>query len=165
MKDWLKNLKLNENNISVAVGVIVIVVVGLVLFRYIRNVNKPTGQVSDKAAATEVVSLDYTIQAGDSLWKIAQDKYGSGFKWTEIYTQNKTIIGNNPNLIYPSTKITLPKIESVVQNYTVIRGDNLWNISLRFCGTGFAYPALAQANAIANPRLITPGQVLQIRCK
>ena len=31
----------------------------------------------------------YTVEKGDSLWKIAKENLGSGLKWTEIYEANK----------------------------------------------------------------------------
>ncbi len=43
------------------------------------------------------------------------------------------------------------------QSYTVQPGDNLYRIGLKF---GVAWPRLAEANNLANPRLIFPGQVL-----
>jgi LysM repeat protein len=41
----------------------------------------------------------YTVQAGDSLWSIAQKLYGTGFKWSELYELNKDIIKNS-RIIY-----------------------------------------------------------------
>jgi LysM repeat protein len=44
-------------------------------------------------------------------------------------------------------------------SYTVQPGDNLYRIGLKY---GVAWPRLAEANNLANPRLIFPGQVLCI---
>jgi LysM repeat protein len=41
----------------------------------------------------------YTVQAGDSLWSIAQKFYGTGTKWGELYELNKDII-KDPRLIF-----------------------------------------------------------------
>jgi nucleoid-associated protein YgaU len=41
----------------------------------------------------------YTVQAGDSLWSIAQKFYGTGSKWGELYELNKDII-KDPRLIF-----------------------------------------------------------------
>lgn len=45
------------------------------------------------------------------------------------------------------------------KNYTVKRGDNLWQIAQRF---GVSLDALAQANKLSNPDVLYPGQVLVI---
>lgn len=45
--------------------------------------------------------------------------------------------------------------------YTVVKGDNLWNIAQRKYGSGFRYHDIVKANAdkIKDPDLIYPGQV------
>ncbi|MFG6368151.1 MAG: LysM peptidoglycan-binding domain-containing protein [Lachnospiraceae bacterium] len=50
----------------------------------------------------------YTIVSGDCLWNIAKKFYGNGSKYTEIYNANKSVIGGNPNLIYPGQVLTIP---------------------------------------------------------
>lgn len=53
-------------------------------------------------------SKTYTVRKGDSLWAIAKRNYGSGTKWRTIYDANKSVVGSNPNLIYPGQVLTLP---------------------------------------------------------
>ena len=50
------------------------------------------------------------------------------------------------------------------QNYTVKRGDCLWNIAKKYDGNGSKYTTIynANRNKIKNPNLIYPGQVLWI---
>jgi len=50
----------------------------------------------------------YTVVKGDKLWTISKRFLGSGSSWTEIYTKNRSVIGPNPNLIYPGQKLVLP---------------------------------------------------------
>lgn len=59
------------------------------------------------SAATEV----YTVQAGDSLWKIAV-KYEVGL--SEIIEANKQFA--NPAMIYPNQKVNIPLVSSTVKN-------------------------------------------------
>jgi RHS repeat-associated protein len=57
------------------------------------------------------VSADKTsgiVQSGDTLWGIAQQVLHNGNRWGEIYNLNKNVIGSNPNLIFPGTKLSLP---------------------------------------------------------
>ena len=50
----------------------------------------------------------YTVVPGDCLWKIANRFYGSGAKYPIIYEANKTIIGSDPNKIYPGQVFIIP---------------------------------------------------------
>jgi len=50
----------------------------------------------------------YVIQKGDSLWKIAERKYGNGTKYTAIVAVNKEVI-KDENKIFPGQKIRLPR--------------------------------------------------------
>ncbi len=59
-----------------------------------------------------------------------------------------------------NTTIWGPKIEG--NTYTVVEGDWLSTISARAYGDIFAYKKIVDANNIANPDLIEPGQVLTI---
>ncbi len=56
---------------------------------------------------TSAFASEYVVEEGDSLWKIAQETLGSGFKWEEIYEANKDQI-KDPNLIYGGQKLTIP---------------------------------------------------------
>lgn len=46
----------------------------------------------------------YTVKKGDNLSKIAK-KYNT--TWQKIYNDNKSVIGKNPNLIYPNQKLKI----------------------------------------------------------
>lgn len=50
----------------------------------------------------------YTVVRGDCLYNIAKRFYGDGSKYTAIYNANKSVIGGNPNLIYPGQVLTIP---------------------------------------------------------
>jgi len=51
----------------------------------------------------------YTVQAGDSLSKIAKQYYGNAMKYPEIFEANREVI-KNPDLIYPGQKLRIPKL-------------------------------------------------------
>ncbi len=170
MKDLLKKIKLNERNISMVLGFVVVLLVAGLLYNYFKSVNKK-GETSSTSTtvtteeAAPVAGNEYTAVAGDSLWKIAEKAYGSGYNWVDIFAANKTKLDAHPDLLYVGTKLTLPKIE-VKQpvSYTVAPGDNLWNISVKTCGNGYAWVKTARENKLANPNLIYAGQVLKINC-
>jgi LysM domain len=50
----------------------------------------------------------YVVEQGDTLFSIATSQLGDGSKWPEIYDLNKSIIGNNPALILPGQRLTIP---------------------------------------------------------
>ncbi|MEK7504489.1 MAG: LysM peptidoglycan-binding domain-containing protein [Patescibacteria group bacterium] len=108
MKNILKNFKFNESTISMILGAIVVVLVAGLMFSYFRSAKTLQPQISDKAASVEIVSADnYVVQPGDCLWTIAEKTTGSGYNWVKIYEANKSVVGNNPDLIYPGQKLIL----------------------------------------------------------
>jgi nucleoid-associated protein YgaU len=50
----------------------------------------------------------YTIKSGDNLSDIAKEQLGDANRWKEIYALNKDVIGDDPDLIHPGTKLKLP---------------------------------------------------------
>ena len=50
-------------------------------------------------AAAESTVISYTVQKGDTLWKIAVKFFGDGNQWRKIYEDNKDVLGN-PDRIY-----------------------------------------------------------------
>lgn len=67
------------------------------------KVSAPSGRPS-----TITPSKTYTVVRGDCLWNIAKKFYGNGSQYTKIYNANKSVIGGNPNLIYPGQVLTIP---------------------------------------------------------
>lgn len=177
-------MKLTENTISNLLTVIIFVLVGALLFNYFRSINRvdreqtsstSTAQSEEieeqlQAAKTvdEVVKsgfpAQYTIKKGDSLWVIAEKAYGTGYDWIEVYKANQDKI-QNPDLLEVGTKITLPQITVEPVEYTVVRGDNLWNIALVTCNNGYLWSKIASDNNISTPDLIEPGLNLTIKCR
>lgn len=48
------------------------------------------------------------------------------------------------------------------RKYTVVSGDTLWKIALKYYGDGSQYTKIVSANNIKNPSIIKPGTVLVI---
>lgn len=69
--------------------------------------NTGGGSGSGKSGGFRLGGVVYVIKSGDTLSGIARSKYGSASLWPEIYNNNKSVIGSNPDLIYPGTKIKL----------------------------------------------------------
>lgn len=57
---------------------------------------------------TQPVPKTHTVVAGNTLWGIAVKYYGSGAKYTSIYSANKALIGSNPSNIKVGQKLVIP---------------------------------------------------------
>lgn len=60
------------------------------------------------ATATSPMMETYTVKAGDSLSKIAQQYYGDMKAYPKIFDANRDIL-NDPNLIQPGQRLKIPK--------------------------------------------------------
>jgi len=115
-------------------------------------------------------SMDYTIQSGDTLAKIAE-KYGTTVetlaKLNGITDIDEIWAGNVIKIpLYASTMPmplpeTLPEMhddESIIK-YIVQEGDTLWKIARRF---NVKLADIINLNKLCNPDLIYPDQVIII---
>ena len=66
------------------------------------NTNVGSGSSSGSSSSS---SKTYTVKSGDTLSGIGS-KYG--VSWQKIYNANKSVIGSNPNRIYPGQTLTIP---------------------------------------------------------
>ena len=58
-------------------------------------------------AAAEDAGDSYTVQSGDTLWKIGENAYGSGAKYMAIFEANRDQL-DNPDLIHPGQVLKIP---------------------------------------------------------
>lgn len=84
-------------------------------YRYItieQVVDQPTTTavkgVSGARPVTKPTPKTYTVKSGDNLSLISKRVYGDSSKWRQIYDANKSVIGGNPNLIYPGQQLVIP---------------------------------------------------------
>ncbi|MCK9605709.1 MAG: CHAT domain-containing protein [Methylomonas sp.] len=119
----------------------------------------------------------YTVRSGDTLWSIARRLTGEGRQWPTLQTYHNQLVkvgmgGNliaDPQRIYPGQKIFIKPsavgTEENVFDYYVSRGETLSGIALRMYGQEALWHVIYQDNAdsIADPGLIYPGQVLHLR--
>lgn len=76
------------------------------------NMEKPKASVEPQretvSSPAPAAAQTYTVVKGDCLWNIAKRFYGNGSKYSVIYNANRSVIGGNPNLIYPGQVLTIP---------------------------------------------------------
>lgn len=67
----------------------------------------PQGAEGTPAAPAPLVRA-VTVQKGDTLWAISQQRYGSGFLYVRVFEANHKAI-RDPDLIYPGQVFTIPE--------------------------------------------------------
>lgn len=53
---------------------------------------------------------EYVVKEGDTLSAIALEHYGDGTEpsWQKIYAANADVIGDDPDVLMPGQKLTIP---------------------------------------------------------
>jgi S-formylglutathione hydrolase FrmB len=111
----------------------------------------------DRAATEGVRRMvrTHTVVAGETLSALALRFYGDA----ELYRLIATASGiADPNVINVGQRLIIPDITK----YTVVAGDTLSALAVRFYGDVSFYPLIATVNGIADPAVIDVGQVLVI---
>lgn len=98
-------------------------------------------------------SLDYTVERGDTLGRIANEL---GVSVTDLVEANDI---DNPNLIYPGQVLIIPGEEEPDIVHVVVRGETLARIASKY---GATISQLLEANEIPNPNLIRIGQKITV---
>lgn len=186
LKSSLKTIKLHEPVISAVLGALIVVSIAYLTFNYFRS--KPQGQISTgiQTENTQVANpTKHTVIKGDSLWKIAEAQYKSGFAWVDIAKANnlknpdnlvegqelilpevqvkETQIPNDKSQINPETDTGLQNQKTISgDKYTVVNGDSLWKIAVRAYGDGYRWSEIAKLNNLKNPNLIYPNNELKL---
>ncbi len=178
---WLKK---SEQKVSFVLGIVVVLVIGGLIFKYFQDrgnkeplpISPQKEEITELSSKTELPTI-YKVKAGDHLWKIAEEFYGSGYNWVDIAKENKL---QNPSFLAVGQELAIPKVETKLpvgktkieaqllpiegDTYVVQQTDSLSKIALRAYGDMFAWPKIFEANKeqIKNPTLIYPGQVLRL---
>ena len=73
---------------------------------------KGVSQVDDQMTVQmqTAEALLYTVESGDTLSKIAKEKYGSAGKYMAIFDANKPML-KDPNKIYPGQVLRIPPLK------------------------------------------------------
>lgn len=182
-----EEIRSNNSPLSLVLGALIILVVGVLIFNFFSQKNAEVGPASQTQTDVAPGNLPgkYTVKDGDTLFMIAQKYYQDGYKFSEIAKANSL---SNVDTIQAGQVLDIPKLaEAAVtpspsdmgtgigggnttvwgpkidtDTYTVVEGDWLSTISARAYGDIYAYKKIATANNITNPDLIFPGQVLKI---
>ncbi|MBL7159115.1 LysM peptidoglycan-binding domain-containing protein [Candidatus Microgenomates bacterium] len=164
----------SESYISMALGLLVVIVVGVLIFNFFK-----AGTGEEKISEGEVITGEETeaeseaslptthkVVAGETTWLIAEKYFESGYNWVDIAEANNL---QNPDYLEIGQELKIPEAEKRVptapitsESYTVAKGDNLWSIAVRAYNNGFAWTKIAEANNLVNPSFIHAGNILSI---
>lgn len=131
----------HESTISLILGVVVVLISAVLLFRYIKVWKNRTATLPEATSTTELNQLEvtklpeivdlkeedgkmvpnglptvYVVQKGDSTWKVAKAFYGSGYNYVDIEKENKL---KHNQYLEVGMKLTVPKVEVIAPTETV----------------------------------------------
>lgn len=197
MTNYLKKLQkylkkqgivVTESTISMVLGALVVIVVSIFAYNYFKSTRVPVtpaastiaeevqGEIATGKTSTALPTV-HVVQAGETLWSIAEKYYNSGFNYHEIAQVNrlenasnievgqKLVIPNAPIQAVTTSSETVPVItQSRIEGatYTILAGDDLWEIAVRAYGDGYKWVEIAKANNLSDPNLIHAGNPLTI---
>ncbi len=154
-------------------GALVIVIVGILVVNYFKDKKAET---IPAITTQNEIGGEHVVVAGETLWAIAEDNYGSGYNWVDIskangLTSDKIEVGQKLSIPdVAAKKPTATKLTTTLEtgtaiagdSYTVTKGDDLWNIAVRAYGDGYQWAKIAKANSLDNPNIIHAGNVLTL---
>ena len=83
------------------------------IFDQIKNAFSSGGEEPIKKEQTVAPAAEpqelatYTVQSGDTLWKIAETVYGDGSEFQKIFEANQELL-ESPDRIFPGQELTIP---------------------------------------------------------
>lgn len=190
-----KEIQSNQSKVSLVLGALIILVIGILVFNYLNKSKPALGPAQQTEREQDVTPSQlpgkYTVKDGDTLFKIADQYYQDGYKYTEIAKANNL---TNPDQIDTGQVLEIPKVSPQPtasaepqdkgaatetlgtgggndtiwgpkidgDKYTVVENDWLSKIAGRAYGDIYAFDKIVKANNIPNPDLIEPGTVLTI---
>lgn len=177
-----------ESYTSLLLGIVVVIVAvlfGVSIFKQTKHVQQ-TSSIQTSVAPTNTPTPTpgttvtqngqkmYIVKSGDSLWTIAESFYKSGYNWVDIAKANNLA---NPDDVFAGNQLVIPNVAPktltvvpaplaahaiTTNSYTVVKGDDLWDIAVRAYGDGYKWVEIARANNLANPDMIFSGNVLTL---
>lgn len=136
----------------------------------------PPDRRSDRAPTgpAKPSTTDHTVRPGETLWKIADQRFGDGARWREIFELNQGTLGDRPDFIRPGTRLLVPAVDehtAANATYVVRPGDTLSEIAEDVLGSASRYPEIFDASRhtaqpaggmLSDPDLIVPGWRLTV---
>jgi nucleoid-associated protein YgaU len=110
-------IKSNQSTVSLILGVLIVIVLGVLVFNYFNKNSQPAIQESATTTTEQAGDVSpenlpgkYTVKEGDTLFIIADKYYKDGLKYSEIVKTNNLA---NENSIEVGQVLDIPKLEEV----------------------------------------------------
>jgi nucleoid-associated protein YgaU len=121
----------NDARLGLVVGVILVIGTAVAFFRKDLVAERPPAGRQEMAVAATTASApantfrapatpttvtatqgghNHTVKFGESLFSLAQQYYGDGKKYTEIYRVNRRLV-SNPDYVPPGTVLFIPDLD------------------------------------------------------
>ncbi len=117
------NVKLSESTVSMVLGAVVVLVVGLLAYNYFKA-NQPASNVTPAEVSTEAPATNesgevngaraavalpttHVVAAGENLWTISEKYFTSGYNYVDIAAVNGL---KNANKLAVGQKLSIPKV-------------------------------------------------------
>ena len=137
------------------------------------NIRKKTGPLNFRRKLSSTLpplkggkTVSYVVKLGDTLMKIAFEKYANYLRWKDIYKINKKKIGH-PRRMKVGTELTIRNVKYVYikrdgRPYLIRKNDTLKSISKQLYGTASRWKEIYKNNPqlIRNPKKIYHGFTL-----
>lgn len=104
----------NQSKVSLVLGALIILVVGILIFNYFRGNKENLGPAQQTETSGDVSPENlpgkYTVKEGDTLFTIAEKYYKDGYQYTELAKANSL---SDVNTIEKDQVLEIPKLSEV----------------------------------------------------
>lgn len=126
--------------------------------RFIAS-NDITDDISVRVLVKSIEVIEKAGEEGDKYISLTLMEYkGASKRYIAVQTPTATV--KQEDTATDSEAVNPAVTDN--KTHTVQSGDTLWGIAKKYYGNGAQYPKIASANSIANPNVISAGQVLSI---
>lgn len=108
-------LKFNMSYVNLALGLLIVLVAGILLFNYFKKNQSDLGPAQQTAAEEQQKDVEpgklpgkYTVKEGDTLFKISQTYYQNGYDFPKIAETNKLA---DVNVLEIGQVLDIPKMD------------------------------------------------------
>lgn len=109
--DFQKLLQNSDSYKSLIYGIVTVVVLFIVIALGVRTLSQNRAEIDDQAATIEesegILTDNYIVSEGETLWSIAEKSYNNGYAWEEIARANDL---KEPYALEEGQRLTIPKL-------------------------------------------------------